>query len=103
MSPPYVKYIIVRLEVPNRNPLTQQLFDKSVWVGAPGAGVWSGALRQGPPDLQQPGQTRINGVKSRATLISLNRLYGPDGIMRTTHDAPSVSPTQTKVREARES
>ena len=81
-----------RLVIPNQNPLTRQLFEGSKWAGEAGAGVWSGALRQAPPDLQEPGQARINGVKSRATLIRLAGLYGPDGIMRTTHDPTAGFP-----------
>lgn len=70
------------LVVPNQNPLTRKLFVGSKWGGDEGAGVWAGALRQGPrTELWQEGQCKVNGVKSRATLISLAGLYGTGGIM----------------------
>jgi hypothetical protein len=69
------------LAIPNQNPLTRILFEGSKWAGELGAGVWASALRQAPPDICQPGRARINGVVSRVTLVSLERLYGPEGIM----------------------
>ncbi len=69
------------LAVPNQNPLTRTLFKDSKWAGDLGASVWAGALRQAPDDLCQTGRARINGVTGRVTLISLERLYGPEGIM----------------------
>lgn len=71
------------LAVPNNNPILQRLFEGSDWVGSPGAGVWAGALRQSPPGEvhEVDDGMRINGVKSRCTLIRLDALYGPDGIM----------------------
>lgn len=69
------------LVVHNNSPLIRTLFDGSVWAGADSAGVWSGALRQAPKKLWMPRQERVNGVQNRATLISLEALYGPGGIM----------------------
>ncbi len=69
------------LVVQNNGPLVRTLFDGSIWYGADGAGVWSGALRQGPRHLWMAGQERVAGVQGRATLLSLEALYGPGGIM----------------------
>lgn len=70
------------LAIPNQNPLTRRLFEGTKWGGEAGAGVWSGALRQGPRDLLWGlGQPRINGVKSKCTMVSLKALYGDNGIM----------------------
>jgi hypothetical protein len=44
--------------------------------------VWTGALRQAPETLATAGKCRINGDQCRATLISLEALYGEKGIMR---------------------
>ena len=66
------------LAVPNQNPLTRNLFAGSKWAGEVGCGVWAGALRQGPSDFLEPGQCRINGLKCRATLVHLGRLYGEE-------------------------
>lgn len=69
------------LAVPNQDPLTRTLFQGSKWAGDVGAAVWAGALRQAPAEMCQTGRTRINGVLRRVTLISLDRLYGSEGIM----------------------
>ena len=70
------------LAVHNNGPMVGQLFSGSTWAGLPGVGVWKDALRQGPPGtLWEKGQPRINGVQQKATLISLEGLYGDDGIM----------------------
>lgn len=76
------------LVVPNQNPILQKLFDGSKWYGEPGAGVWSSALRQSPRVVihDVDGGVRINGVKSRCTLIRLDALYGPGGIMAEAGD-----------------
>lgn len=72
------------LAVPNNNPATRKLFEGTKWGGEAGAGVWSGALRQGPRDtLWRLGQPRVNGEKAKCTLISLEALYGDGGIMTT--------------------
>jgi hypothetical protein len=70
------------LAVPNQNALTRNLFVGSKWGGDVCASVWAGALRQAPLDVSAPGVCRINGDKCRATLISLEALYGAKGMMR---------------------
>lgn len=71
------------LAVHNQGPLIRDLFEGSIWAGDYGAGLWSAALRQGPQGrLWMLGQTRVNGVQARATLLSLDGLYGKDGLMR---------------------
>lgn len=73
------------LAVPNQSPMVRTLFEGSIWAGDYGAGVWTQALRQGPRgDLWQLAQVRINGVQDRATILSLDGLYGPGGIMADT-------------------
>lgn len=69
------------LVVPNQNPMTRRLFQGSKWAGDEGAGVWSNALRQAPTSLWTDAQCKVNGVKSRATTIRLDALYGPGGMM----------------------
>ncbi|MCB0256908.1 MAG: hypothetical protein KDI55_24585, partial [Anaerolineae bacterium] len=69
------------LVVQNNNPLVRQLFEGSEWAGLPGAGVWSGALRQAPKHIWMPRQERVNGMQERATLLALDELYGEGGIM----------------------
>lgn len=80
------------LVVPNQNPLTRRLFNESKWGGDIGASVWAGALRQAPEDICIPGQTTVNGVKSKCTLVSLDRLYGDGGIMSDRLSVPPPSP-----------
>lgn len=76
------------LAIPNQNPLTRRLFDGTKWGGEAGAGVWSGALRQGPRDVVWTlGQPRVNGVKCKCTLISLNALYSAGGLMSSGENA----------------
>lgn len=71
------------LAIPNQSPLTQKLFMGTKWGGEPGAGVWASALRQGPKDtIWRAVQSRVNGVVTRCTMLSIDALYGPDGIMR---------------------
>lgn len=68
--------------VPNQNPLTRKLFEGSKWAGDVGAGVWAGALRQSPRGtLHDVAKARVNGDKQSTTLISLEGLYGENGIM----------------------
>jgi hypothetical protein len=70
------------LVVQNQGPLVRQLFEGSKWAGDLGAGVWSAALRQGPRGtLWEIGNERVNGSKDRATLLALDGLYGPGGVM----------------------
>jgi hypothetical protein len=76
------------LAIPNQNPLTRRLFEGTKWGGEAGAGVWSGALRQGPRDeVWKIGQPRVNGVKCKCTLVSLKALYAAGGIMCTGENA----------------
>ncbi len=70
------------LAIHNQGPLIRELMAGSKWAGELGAGVWAAALRQGPRgELWELGQVRVNGVQDRATLIRLEGLYGPGGIM----------------------
>jgi len=79
------------LAIPNQNPLTRRLFEGSDWAGIVGTSVWSGALRQAPETISRPGQCKVNGVKARCTLVSLEALYGPDGIMTQDEDVTTVN------------
>jgi hypothetical protein len=70
------------LVIHNQGPLIKELFNGSKWAGELGAGVWTAALRQGPEGrLWEYGNERVNGAKGRCTLISLDGLYGPGGVM----------------------
>ncbi|MBJ7535297.1 hypothetical protein JDN40_14390 [Rhodomicrobium vannielii ATCC 17100] len=69
------------LAVPNQSALARTLFLDTKWQGDPGAGVWSGALRQAENELCEPGRAKINGVTHRVTLLDLNKLYGDGGVM----------------------
>jgi hypothetical protein len=71
------------LAVPNQNPLTRALFEGSKWGGDLGAGVWAGALRQSPRGtIHDVAKTRVNGCMECCTFISLEGLYGDEGIMK---------------------
>lgn len=71
------------LAVHNQGVLVRELFAGSKWHGEMGAAVWSPALRMGERGkLWELGTVRINGVQSKATLISLDGLYGEDGVMK---------------------
>lgn len=70
------------LAVPNAGPGIGLVFKDTSWAG----GVWSSALRQGPPDviLVDPAynRVRIAGVQQRSTIIDLKRfdeLAGAEG------------------------
>lgn len=69
------------LFVQNNAPLVRKLYEGSKWAGEPGAGVWSGALRQAPPDLWSADNLNVNGVKGRGTLLRISALYGKGGLM----------------------
>jgi hypothetical protein len=71
------------LAVHNQGPLVRQLFDGSKWAGELGAGVWSAALRQGPRGTvwELGNAVRVNGVAQKTTLVSLEGLFGPGGVM----------------------
>lgn len=80
------------LAVPNQDPQLRKLFDGTKWAGEPGASVWQNALRQAPKgEIYEVDQTRINGRKCKVTLIKLDALYGPGGIM--TDDDPPEAPS----------
>lgn len=71
------------LAIPNSSPLLHRLFVGSRWAGDASVGLWSQALKHGPQGtLWESGHCRINGVNSRCTMISLDALYGRNGIMR---------------------
>lgn len=74
------------LAVPNQHPLVARLFKETKWGGEPAAGVWAGALRQGPRwhadqerrgGLWSLGSCRINGIMCRCTLLSLEEICEP--------------------------
>lgn len=69
------------LAVPNQNPLVRQMYAGTKWAGEPGAGVWSGALRQSPiGSVHSMDRVRINGPQQRCTLIRLAAIFeGLDG------------------------
>jgi hypothetical protein len=70
------------LAIPNQHPLVRMLYDGTKWCGDVSAGVWSGALRQAPEGtVYRVGQARFGGVKGKCTLISIDALYGKDGLM----------------------
>lgn len=70
------------LAVPNQDPSLRKLFEGTKWQGEPGASMWAGALRQSPRgSVHEIDQTRINGRKAKVTLIKLDALYGPGGLM----------------------
>lgn len=72
------------LAVPNQSPLVRKLFEGSKWGGEIGAGVWAGALRQSPRgEVHDVALVKVNGVATRATLVSLDALYDRSrGIMQ---------------------
>lgn len=75
------------LAVHNQGTLVRDLLAGSKWGGEVGAGVWTQALRQAPRGaIWELGNVRVNGVKDRATLIALDGLYGPGGIMAEDED-----------------
>lgn len=58
--------------VPNQHPGLFNLLRETKWRGEPGAGVWSGALRQAPQDSYRECQGRVTGVKGRGTAFPLS-------------------------------
>ncbi|MEL6288574.1 MAG: hypothetical protein AAFQ35_07325 [Pseudomonadota bacterium] len=75
------------LLVPNLGPLIARLYEGTKWAGSLTSGGWSQALRQGDrEEFWRTCNRNIAGVRSRATMISLMALYGPDGIMRDDRD-----------------
>jgi hypothetical protein len=69
---PTKDYPYYGLFVPNQHPELQKLFIGHKLYGEPGAGVWSGALRQAPPGTYRLGQGRVTGVKGKGTLFDLH-------------------------------
>ena len=70
----------VLLAVPNRSQMVAELYKGTVWAGAPGAGVWASALRQGPascvfiPPDKNGNRHSINGVQERCTLLVITSI-----------------------------
>lgn len=70
------------LAVPSQSPQVWGLYKGTKWAGEPGAGVWASALKQGPKgSLWDSARVRVNGDLARCTLISLEALYGRNGLM----------------------
>jgi hypothetical protein len=61
------------LAIPNESSKVASLYRETKWVGAPGASVWKGALRQGPPELflQGDNRVRIDGVQTRCLIVKI--------------------------------
>lgn len=79
------------LVVPNQDPALRKLYEGTKWAGEPGASMWAGALRQAPRgEVYEVDQARINGRKTKCTLIRLDALYGPGGLMA---DDPPPDPS----------
>lgn len=57
--------------VPNQNTLLFEVFRDSKWAGELGAGSWSGALRQAPPEIYREASARINGQKFKGVSFPL--------------------------------
>jgi hypothetical protein len=80
------------LAVPNQDPALRKLFEGTHWQGDPDSSVWKGALRQATRgEIYEVDQMRINGRVAKVTLIKLEALYGPDGIMAEPPDDPPDS------------
>lgn len=66
------------LAVPNAGPMISQMFRGTDWGGEGGTGVWSSALRQGPPHIvvadKLKNRQRINGVQRRCTIVMVSEL-----------------------------
>ncbi len=64
--------------IPNSGALVAKMFEGSKWAGSGDIGVWSGALRQGPPDIimtnKRNNRSRINGIQQRCIKVSLEGL-----------------------------
>lgn len=72
---PTTRSVQYTLFVPNQNPTLQRLFYGSKWYGELNAGVWAGALRQGPPEWVKPSQQGwISGVNARGCEILLEKI-----------------------------
>lgn len=66
------------LAIPNQGPMIGQMFRGTDWGGEGGAGVWSAALRQAPPNVvvadKAKNRQRINGVQRRCTIVMAGEL-----------------------------
>lgn len=66
------------LAVPNQGPMIGQIFRGTDWGGEGGAGVWSAAMRQAPPNVVVYDKTRnkqrINGTQRRCTIVMVGAL-----------------------------
>lgn len=87
------------LAIPNQHPLVARLFKDTKWGGEPAAGVWAGALRQGPrwsnetrSGLWALGSTRVNGVPNRCTFIALDAICEPLPAPDTATPSPVPDP-----------
>jgi hypothetical protein len=67
------------LAIPNNHQGVAKLFHGSKWAGAPGAGVWAGALRDAPIDIvirdKRVNRVRIAGHQERCSLLVLERYH----------------------------
>lgn len=66
-----------RLFIPSTHPAVMKLFEGTKWAGRAGAaGVWASALRQGPPDIVQPGKCDKGLDQKRAgVFVQLARAF----------------------------
>lgn len=88
------------LAIPKRGNAVAKIFNGSKWGGGQGgAGVWTSALRQGPPgviiDNAKQNQMRINNDVHRCTMVDLDQF---DAWI----DARADVPASTPAREAAE-
>ena len=61
------------LFIPNQHPNLHRLLKDTKFAGEPGAGIWSGSLRQAyPPGIYRVGQARVTGVKCKGTIFSIS-------------------------------
>jgi hypothetical protein len=79
------------LFIPNQHPQLQQIFMGSKWQGELGAGVWSGALRQAPPDTYHACSGRVTGVKCKGVLFDLHV------VLNRPADKEVIKPKQEEV------
>ncbi len=77
------------LVIPNDHPSLAALFRGTKWEGAPGAGVWRGALAQAPESILRDGQCKIHGKMSRATLFALDDIITKDE--EAAHEQPEAA------------
>ncbi len=71
------------LAVPNQSTDMKKIFEGSQWVGG-STGSWGNAIRQWVDEdgsRWQKRKVRVNGATLNCTLVSLDALYGDDGVM----------------------